>query len=134
MISNRFADPVDRDSTFVEALDQRVDNGDPFDKVPIAELTDFDWTSVYVFDEWSKKSDVDATIGAGLFGSDDEHLFGRGVLVVFMNDDDVAHAAWVNPPPFVAALMAHQYASDAWISRTEQGNQLVIADTSTLQG
>lgn len=73
---------------------------------PLAELTDFSWSSVYVFSEGATAEQVEEAVGQPVL--DSERYYDAGNLLVFVSDGAVERAVSVLPDLLVGHV-GHGY-------------------------
>lgn len=120
-------DDFERDSAVAVELEE-FRSGDRDGEVLLADLTDFDWDSVYLFTETNRRSDIDRAIGIDHFGDDDSYLAGHSAWLVFIDAGEVALAVVTNNP-FLLGLTGHPYGPTTTV--VKQGEVLTLSDVST---
>jgi hypothetical protein len=73
--------PVAPDAALTAALERLV-AADP-EEAPLAQLTDWTWDELYVFEEAARSSDIEAAVGEPILTED---YLGDRTLLVFLDD------------------------------------------------
>ena len=108
------ARPYEYDSPLTERLQEFHRSGPHGAERPLAQLTNFDWDTVYLFSEGNTYRHIDTTVGTTVFGRDGRYVE-QGSLLIFTSKGQVVHAVALVPP--IIHGREHAYSRDDAVLR-----------------